>query len=158
MSHPNDQKRNGMKQDQHYICVRRQINSARVTKFRLYFDVFQSKVYHLIPASNQVFEGRFWCGFTPSWFNWWREHDWKVSLGWDWNRRPPDPQPDALTSARSSHAFRRFIENSKIFRRQIWTMDRTVVPRQFVNKSDDHRILSQTTLNNGQNSRATFVW
>ena len=28
----------------------------------------------------------------------------KVSLGWDWNRGPPDPQPDALTSAPSSHA------------------------------------------------------
>ena len=26
-----------------------------------------------------------------------------VSLGWDWNRGPPDPQPDALTSAPSSH-------------------------------------------------------
>ena len=27
----------------------------------------------------------------------------KVSLGWDWNRGPPDPQPDALTSAPSIH-------------------------------------------------------
>ena len=27
-----------------------------------------------------------------------------ISLGWDWNRGPPDPQPDALTSAPSSYA------------------------------------------------------
>ena len=29
-----------------------------------------------------------------------------LALGWDWNRGPPDPQPDALTSAPSSHAIK----------------------------------------------------
>ena len=28
----------------------------------------------------------------------------EVILGWDWNQGPPNPQPDALTSAPSSHA------------------------------------------------------
>ena len=29
-----------------------------------------------------------------------------LSLGWDWNLGPPDPQPDALTSALSSRGTR----------------------------------------------------
>ena len=37
----------------------------------------------------------------PNWFNWEFDQDWEDSLGCDLNRRPPDLQPDALTSAPS---------------------------------------------------------
>ena len=55
------------------------------------------------PASIRLLRVDSDVAFLPSWFNWWCEHDWKVSLEWDWNRGPPDPQPDALTSAPSRH-------------------------------------------------------
>ena len=29
----------------------------------------------------------------PSWFNWYLDQDWEISLGWDLNRGPPDFQP-----------------------------------------------------------------
>ena len=48
-----------------------------------------------------------------SWFNWKREHDWKVSLGWDWNRGPPDPQPDALTHRATPYIRDMFVVVSK---------------------------------------------
>ena len=38
-----------------------------------------------------------------------------VSLGWDWNRGTPDPRPDPLTSAPSSHIRRvRLVQNESV--------------------------------------------
>ena len=77
------------------------LNAIELYRCKVIKSKKKSSIWY--PASNRLFlKIDSDAALLPSWFNWQREHDWKVSLEWDWNRGPPDPHPDALTSAPSS--------------------------------------------------------
>ena len=76
----------------------------------------------------------------PSWFNWWLDHDWKVSLGWDLNRGPPDLQSRRANLCAIMTSYYFLIQEVKLSSPDYVDVDRETAIEDFRRRIDNYKL------------------